>query len=146
MSSCFYPTPEFEIAVDDPGYGYVYVCGYGWDWRRLGGADLGRFLAAVTALALGAAPAGRGVPPEMTRDDAVEVLPSLQSSVLLAASGTDRFDIITGVEDAPEQLCVHCDEGTCYTKGRDSGGCQGHAPFGARWDGQRWKSAELEVS
>lgn len=149
MSMSFFPTPEFEVAVDDPGYGYVYACGYGWDWRRIGGGDLGRFLEAVTALALGLPPQGRGLPPEMTREDAAEVLPSLQRAVLLAGAGTDRFDIITGSEDAVEQLCVYCDEGTDYTRpGRDSTWCEehGHAPFGARWDGRRWKFAELEVS
>lgn len=149
MSMSFYPTPEFEFSVDGPGYGYVYVCGYGWDWRRIGGPDLGRFLAAVTELALGVAQAGVVLPPEMRQDDAAAVLPALQRAVLLAAAGTDRFDILTGAGDAPGQLCVYCDEGTDYTRpGRVSTWCEehGHAPFGARWDGQRWKASRpIEV-
>lgn len=174
MSVIFYVLDErFEIHVENPGYGQIllYAPAYTRElpplvvdepWsRRLHGAEIGEFLTRLTARALGTEP---GTPPLLSRrpvsavphwsvhlppfmkpDIAKAVLPSFTQAVVLAASGTDRFErTFTDLDEPPrEPFCVRCDLGTIFTPGAMTNGwCEqyGHTPYGHA-DGTSWEAA-----
>lgn len=153
MSMYFYPCVEFEIAVDNPGYGTLWIRAIGPDmpeWQHdLAGTDLGQLLTEVTGLATGLAPTGRRpetaalVPVWLDERLARLLLPGLQKAVVLAGAGTDRYEqlLVDEDESPPEPLCVDCGEGSPFHQAVTvSERCteHGHTPFGHRehttWD------------
>jgi hypothetical protein len=173
MSMYFYPD-GWELAVDNPGFGELHVRALtspydaeplvDEEWRReFHGPKLGQFLTAVTAKALGDTPGKVGyeeLPRFLTAEVARRMLPDLQSAVLLALAGTDRFERTFPDNDEhrpAEPLCVRCNLGSDYTSvPTSSDWCEqyGHRAFGIasdRWefaqemyqlDLQRWERAE----
>lgn len=179
MSAAWYPTVDrvesaFEIAVDDPGYGYLYIRALGddlglGDWSTtLAGEQLGAWLTVLTARALcttgeydsrfrieerGEARGRDGVPSWVTSAIARDLLPAFQSAVLLAAAGTEKHERILVDEDdrPPEVICARCDVASPYAEAdATSAWCDehGHRPFGYvydLWDGALG-SREVKVS
>lgn len=125
MSATWYAA-GFEVTVDNPGHGTAHITatsenGYGstGEWQKaLAGHEVGDFLAAVTARALGtdSERTRRILPSLMTAARAGQLLPALQAAVVLAAAGTDRAERIYPDDGAPptEPLCIHCNEGSPY--------------------------------
>lgn len=157
MSMLWYPD-GFEIAVDNPGHGQVWISAdrdHG-DWDvHLAGAHLGTLLDAVTYLALAQGPEGgrsewslvpvAGLPGPISRSTALRLLRPIQSAILLAIGGTDRFErTYPDVEDSPPvPLCVRCDEGSFYSDAVSiSAWCAqyGHSPYGEA-DRTTWEAA-----
>lgn len=159
MSMMFYPD-GWELAVDNPGHGELFVRALtnpydaeplvDEEWRReFHGRRVGQFLAAVTAKALGGAPGKVGyeeLPHFLTAQVARSMLPALQSAVLLALAGTDRYERTfpdDGEHYPPAPLCVRCNLGSDYASApTTSSWCEqyGHSPFGTALD--RWESAQ----
>lgn len=155
MSMIFYPD-GWELAVDNPGYGELLIrtltnpydskplVKQEWS-REFRGPKLGQFLTAVTAQALGGTPGKVGyeeLPRFLTAEVARQLLPALQSAVLLALAGTDRYErtFPDEGERPATPLCVRCNLGSDYTssEGTTSPWCEqyGHTAFGTypRWD------------
>ena len=158
MSMLFYPG-AWELAVDDPGHGSMLVRALAnpydavplvdREWsREFYGPRVGEFLTAVTARALGGEPGRVGyetLPWFVTAAVARELLPSLQSAVLLALAGTDRFErVFPDRDERPaDPLCARCNLGSIYTSVPiESAWCAeyGHRAFGTAVD--RWESAQ----
>lgn len=166
MSTIWYPgmtwkdghaddTP-WEIAVDNPGYGQVYVANRPREWETdLAGEHVGTWLRQLTKRALSQATDLGGftdlareteaLPAFIGPDEARLLLPAFQLATVLAAAGSDRFDrLLSDPDDGPHRpLCARCDEGTFYTPGAlPSSWCDqhGHVPFGMH-DGARWEGA-----
>ena len=150
----FYPD-GWELAVDNPGYGELLVRALTdpydceplvkQEWSRsFHGPKVGEFLAAVTARAIGGTAGKVGyeeLPRFITAEVARTMLPALQSAVLLALAGTDRYERIFPDDQRPSApLCVRCNLGSDYASVPGvSQWCQqyGHRPFGTsapRWD------------
>lgn len=171
MSTTWYPgmtwkdgyaddTP-WEIAVDNPGYGQVYVANRPRQWETdLAGDQVGTWLRQLTTRALAqdtaaglatyvdVARATLDLPAFIGPPEARLLLPSFQLATVLAAAGSDRFDrIFVDAEDGPHRpLCARCDEGTFFTPGAlPSEWCDrhGHHPFGMH-DGARWEGANAD--
>lgn len=128
----------FEMWVDDPGYGYLWMRlvelralqyvgldDEGWE-IALAGAQLGEWLRELTTRALcvtGEYDSSWGirdrlghrrrdqVPHWVTSHVARSLLPAFQKAVLLATAGTDRFEqTCVDEDDAPQPpICVRCD-------------------------------------
>jgi hypothetical protein len=167
MGITWYPE-GLELDVPNPGYGELIVTADAQqyagralvteDWQvRLTGADIGAFLAAVTARAVGGpkpeihrhpdwdAWSPSDLPGWCTQQVARDLLPALQRAVLLAVAGTDRFDrTYYAQEEGPhEPLCANCNEGSDYTPtGPASCAEYGHSAFGARNPNFRWAPAQ----
>jgi hypothetical protein len=146
MSMSWYPG-DWEIYVDNPGYGEIFVRERNGKWEReLVGEDIADFLADVTAIALDLTPRPGQRLSGVTNTTAREVLPALQRAVILAAAAGDRFERLFRDEDEPPQepLCVRCNEGTCYSDvALPSKQCDrfGHAPFGMGAE-TKWERAQ----
>ena len=149
MGMLWYPE-GFEIIVDNPGYGQVFIRGDHGEWERdLAGGDVGAFLTQLTARALGTAPRDQAsslVPAFITAAAARELLPAVQHAVILAGSGTDKYERLFPEDDAgpTEPLCERCLEGSVFSGNPlDSAWCQkyGHTPFGER-EGTTWQAAQ----
>ena len=159
MSMSWYPGHDtgegWEIAADNPGYGTLWIRTIGSDlpeWEAdLAAVDVGTFLEVLTAHALsddagdplaGVVEAPAPLPFWLSPGQARQLLPAFQKAVLLAGSGTDRYERLLPDDDAPpaEPLCVTCGKGTGYTAGETrSEWCEqyGHTPFGQTdigWD------------
>lgn len=145
--------PWMEIAVPSPGYGEIQCTRLDdrfvafEDPRRGNAAEfvgerIGALLDALTQLALGTAGAdhisiraSRGMPLLVARDEAAELLPTMQKAVALAIGGADRFERVWVESDSPTpgQLCAKCNQGSPYsTEVTHSDWCEqyGHTPFG----------------
>lgn len=150
MSTLWY-TEGFEIAVDNPGYGQLSIRGDHGEWTlELAGGDVGAFLAQLTARALNTPSDESGssplLPAFITAAAARELLPAVQRAVILAGSGTDKYErLFPDDEDGPAApLCATCWEGS-YFSGYPLGSdwCQqhGHRPFGMHED-LSWQAAQ----
>lgn len=154
MSTSWFPD-GFELHVENPGHGTMLILGDHGDWEtELTGAELGQFLADVTARALGTedqeaehnADWKSSAPPFITAAAARRLLPSLQRAVILAGSGTDKFErLFVDPEDKPPApLCAQCWEGSYYSGyplGSSSCDQYGHTPFGFG-DRTKWETAQ----
>ena len=172
--SALFNVPGWELDVDNPGYGELTIAALTdphdreplvtQEWRReLNGPNLGAFLAAVTAQALGGTPGAFGfdnLPRFLTAAVARELLPALQAAALLALAGTDRYERVYPDGERPaEPLCARCHTGSDYTTVASmSSWCaeHGHRPFGTRltwdeaqsmyrWDLERWERAQARA-
>ncbi|MCK6210545.1 hypothetical protein KZX45_08315 [Georgenia sp. EYE_87] len=144
--STYWFRAEYSIMLDDPGYGTLEIDHEGTEWHvRLAGEQLGRFLAAITACALGTAVGDEGrslLPWFLTAADARELLPALQQAAIAAAAGSDKLERLYPDAGAPPQgpICVRCGAGffTYPETGIFCGACLrlGHKPFGtdASWE------------
>lgn len=148
MRMLWYPE-GFEIMVDNPGFGQVFIRGDHGEWsHELAGGDVGAFLSQLTARVLGTAP-DKGVslvPALISAATARVLLPAVQQAVILAGSGTDKYERLFPDEDESpaNPLCGTCWEGS-YFSGYPLGStsCQeyGHHPFGVR-EGLSWQAAQ----
>jgi hypothetical protein len=152
VSATFYAGPDghgqVELAVDDPGHGYLHVrvLYSGHEGATVAGARMAEMLSDITAAVLGnetsAWVRGLGL---LSGAQCRALLPQAQKAVTLAAAGTDRYDRIFVDDDssAPTlQLCVDCNEGSGFSdQVTISSRCIefGHHPFGAgpsaQWTG-----------
>jgi hypothetical protein len=150
MSMTFYAVDdeggEIEVAVDDPGHGYVHVRVIGGVLdgdTQVSGSRMAEMLSDVTAAALdGESPAWvRGIG-RLSGAQCRALLPQLQKAIALAIVGTDRYErVFVNEEHGPlPQLCASCGEGSGFTdQVTISSRCVefGHRPFGvgpdARW-------------
>ena len=151
MSMLFYAGPAdqewAEIAVDDPGHGYLVITRLEADTAAVSSVFAGERLGTlVDRVAAAANTAGDHAPSThrptsgpvvtLTRAEAVELLPALVRALALAVAGTDRFQRIwTEYADPdPAALCVYCNQGSPYDQTVTiSEFCaeHGHTPFAA---------------
>lgn len=161
MSMEWQPTDDVLIDVEAPGHGYLTAeladsdddPGSG-GVRLVEGPELGAMLRSLTALALAASGDALGQVDGlwvMTAAQARAVLPAMQSAVVLAAAGTERYERVLELADPVQPLapiCVHCEEFHGYADRNPSPnpwcGEHGHDPFGEqppkRGDG--WLAAQ----
>lgn len=153
MSMTFYAGAEgpgqIELAVDDPGHGYLHVRVLGVEAGAavVAGARLAEMLSDVTAAAIGTEPSawvrGLGL---LSGEQCRALLLQAQKAVVLATAGTDRYDRVYVDEDAVGplgQLCVDCNQGSDFSgQVSISSRCVefGHHPFGVG-PGTRWNDA-----
>ena len=135
-----------EIAVDDPGHGYLVItrlddvtapASSTFAGQRLGDL-LDRVTAAATDLdaAIATLKPNSGPTLHVGRAEAVELLPGLIRAVALAIGGTGRYDRIWAEDSEPDAppLCVYCNQGSPYHQVVTiSEHCSesGHTPFAA---------------
>lgn len=116
-----------EIAVDDPGHGYLVITRLEADTVAassvFAGERLGDLVDRVTSVVIDPdASASTSVPPtsgatlRVSRAEAVELIPPLVRAVALAMADTDRYDRIWAehAEADPPALCVYCNQGSPY--------------------------------
>ncbi len=160
MSVQWLPTEDVLIDVDDPGHGYLTAeladsgDGPGSGLRVVEGRELGEMLRSLTELALScdvdavAQVAGLWV---MTAVQARSVLPAMQSAVVLAAAGTERYERLLERLDPVQALapiCAHCEEFHSFADRNPSPSpwCaeHGHDPFGEQppRSGNGWVAAQ----
>lgn len=149
MSMLWYPE-GFEIVVDNPGFGQVFIRGDHGEWsHELAGGDVGTFLTQLTVRALGTESGGEGsslLPAFISAATARVLLPAVQQAVILAGSGTDKYErLFPDEDDGPANpLCATCWEGSYfsgYPLGSTSCREYGHHPFGVR-EGLSWQAAQ----
>lgn len=151
MSVTYYAGPDghgqIELAVDDPGHGYLHARVYGGastDMTLVAGARMAEMLADITAAVLSdessAWVRGLGL---LTAEQCRALLPVAQEAITLAVGGTDRYERVyvdqEGVGKLPP-LCVNCNEGSGFSgMVTISSQCveYGHHPYGAGPDA-RW--------
>ena len=155
MSMVFYAGPDgagqIELAVDDPGHGYLHARVLGAE----GGADslvagprMAEMLSDITAAVLGSERSawvrGLGV---LSAEQCRALLPQAQVAVALAMAGTDRYDRVfrdSEMTSPAAPLCVDCNEGSDYSgQVTISPRCMefGHHPFGAG-PNTRWRAVQ----
>lgn len=160
MSMGWQPTDDVLIDVDAPGHGYLTAEradsdeGPGSGLRLVEGQGLGEMLRSLTALALSMDADGWGHVDGlwlMTPEQARAVLPAVQSAVVLATAGTERFERVLEAPDPVQPMspiCVHCEEFHGYADRNPSPNpwCaeHGHDPFGAKPSqrGDGWVAAQ----
>lgn len=122
-----YVDVDFAVLhVDDPGHGTVLVCGFhrdgdrehrcDYDDKRLRGSDLGKVLEQLTDLATSDARDISRVHRlgAMTVGEARLLLPSFQRAVVLAASGSNRYEAVLEEPGAAPEFCTTCGQGEIY--------------------------------
>lgn len=134
----------YEIAVDDPGHGYLRIVSLDplaeESVVEVAGPQLGRLVDQVLALALGMPGTGPirvlGGIITITEEEAVWFAPQLVKATAVAIGSTERYQILWNdpdLDDPPHRLCANCNLGSPYHQAVTiSEACNefGHVGFG----------------